>query len=118
MSRTEIPDDFPREAPISVVSGYQPKIGLRRIEGKYVAGYTEDELRERYDECIRLADHLAIYCKRKAAEKNWTLEVTVQRVEQSARAKVTAGEWELSREECEWMLRQMRNRLADKAAME
>ncbi|VVE37649.1 hypothetical protein PCO31110_04022 [Pandoraea communis] len=118
MSNEAIPEDFPRDSTISTMPGYQPKIGVRRVEGKYIAGYTEDELRERYDECVRLSGQLASYCRRKMAEKKWGLDEAINRVESSVRAKVSTGEWKLSNQECEWMLEKMRKRLADESAAE
>ncbi|MFK0378362.1 hypothetical protein [Pandoraea sp. NPDC090278] len=111
MTSAQVPDDFPRDVTIPVVPGYQPKIGARRVDGKYIVGYTNEELQERYDECVRMAGQLATYCRKKATENGWTLLLTIERVEPAVWRKVKSHEWVFSVAECEWMLALMRRLL-------
>ena len=53
-----VPDDFPRDVTPASLSGAQPKLAGRLIEGKLVVGLTEDERRERWDICEDLAQQL------------------------------------------------------------
>ncbi|MGF6636513.1 hypothetical protein [Paraburkholderia sp. MM6662-R1] len=103
-----VPADFPREALNTLLSGAQPKIGLRRINGKIYAGLTEEELFERYDACDDLAQQLAAYCTRKAEENpEWTRAFNLERTERGV-ARRNQEEWDLSAAELAWVFRRMR----------
>lgn len=105
MNQRVIPDDFPREQPARVVTGAQPKLVVRLIEGRYYAGLTEEELRERYDLCEDLAHQLAGYAARKMAEHGWLLDDAMSRVEKSVTRKVSMRRWEFSPAEITWTMR-------------
>lgn len=107
-----VPDNFPRDPCPGLVSGSQPKVLVREIDGRYVAGLTDDELWMRYDACEDLARQLATYTARKMSEFDWSLDETVERVEKSVTRKVHSGIWELSAQEIQWMMRRTRELLS------
>ncbi len=53
-----IPADFPRQGSLSAVAGAQPKLLARKIDGKFVAGLTQEELHARHDNCADLVEQL------------------------------------------------------------
>jgi len=63
-----IADDFPRSEHLGSVSGYQPKLIGKFADGKFVTGWTEVELLERFDTCADLVQQLIGYCNRKLSE--------------------------------------------------
>ncbi|CAG2159417.1 hypothetical protein [Cupriavidus numazuensis] len=115
MTNRVIPDDFPREPGHGVVSGAQPKLVLRRIDGRYYAGLTEDELWERYDACEDLAQQLAGYAARKMSEHVCPLDDVLTRVEKSVANKVSTGRWDLSSAEIAWTMKRTRELLTNQA---
>lgn len=67
-----IPENFPRGL-FAAVPGVHPKLCVRLADGKYVSGWTEEELRRRYDNCEDMACQLVTYATRKATENpDWT----------------------------------------------
>ncbi len=95
------------------MSGYQPKVLLRKIDGEYVAGPTDEEVFARYDACEDLAQQLAPYTKRKQAENpSWLLDETLSRVEAGVASKVSDGQWDLSSAEIAWIMTRVRQVLA------
>ncbi|WP_239483039.1 hypothetical protein [Paraburkholderia sp. C35] len=95
------------------MSGYQPKVLLREIDGKYVAGLTEEELFARYDACEDLAQQLVPYVTRKRAENpSWSLDETLSKVEAGVDNKVADGQWDISRDEIVWIMGRVRQALA------
>lgn len=101
---TKIPADFPRGI-LAAVAGVQPKLCVRLIDGKYVSGWTEEELLCRYDNCEDLAHQLASYLTRKAAENpDWTREFNLNRVAKALAAKAQSGEWDITTEEQAWIV--------------
>ncbi|WER46029.1 hypothetical protein CupriaWKF_00080 [Cupriavidus sp. WKF15] len=112
MTDRVIPGDFPREQGPAVVSGAQPKLALRRVDGTYYAGLTEEELWERYDICEDLARQLAGYAARKMAEHGWLLDDAMSRVEKSVTKKVSMRTWEFSPTEITWTMKRTRELLS------
>ncbi|ONC30088.1 hypothetical protein AQ915_20660 [Burkholderia pseudomallei] len=112
MNRPAVPEDFPRP-PVGAVSGYQPKVLLREIDGGYVAGPTDDELFARYDACEDLAQQLVPYATRKQAENpSWSLDETLSKIEASVASKVSDGQWDVSPDEIAWIMKRVRQALA------
>jgi vacuolar-type H+-ATPase subunit I/STV1 len=100
-----VPDDFPRELPRVSPAGSRAKVAVRRIEGRYRAGYSEEEMLERYQACEDLAEQLASYCARKAKENpSWSWEFNLSRVRERVAQKVNAGLWEVSEAEQIWVM--------------
>lgn len=112
MTQRVIPDDFPREQPPGVVTGVQPKLVVRLIDGKYYTGLTEDELWERYDICEDLAQQLAGYATRKMSEHGWLVDDVLRRVEASVVKKVSTRVWEFSPAEIAWTMKRTRELLS------
>ena len=109
MVGNHIPDDFPREFIRASLAGSQPKIAARLIDGRYVAGLTDEELAERYDSCEDLAQQLAAYCTRKASENSeWTQEFNFGRMRKGVEKKVHAGVWDISPTEHAWVMGRVR----------
>ncbi|WP_150738265.1 hypothetical protein [Pandoraea anapnoica] len=108
-----VPEDFPRDDTVPAMPGYQPKLGARRIDGKYIVGLTDDELHERYAECSRVVDQLVAYTKRKASENGWAIENAFERVASAVRSKIASREWGLTHQECEWVLQKVRHQFID-----
>ena len=103
-----VPDDFPRESTPAVVPGAQPKLLVRRVDGRYQSALTYEELWTRYDACEDLARQLAIYGSRKMEQFGWPKSDVLEKVERSLNRKVSAGEWDLSRAEIDWVMRRTR----------
>ena len=55
----KIPDSFPLDPWPAALSGAQPKLAVRLIDGKYVTGLTDAERIERYEICEALAQRLS-----------------------------------------------------------
>lgn len=106
---TEIPADFPRQAPLASIAGVQPKLTMiRTADGRYVQGQTDDELRARYDMCADLVDQLVRYCEKKARERpEWSQDELLRKVDTSVRSKG----WDVSSEELNWVMARMRERV-------
>lgn len=107
-----LPDDFPREGPIGAVSGAQPKLVARALDGKYVVGWTEQELLGRHDYCEDLVQQLVAYCLRKAQENpDWSHEFNFDRMARGLVQKVQAGKWDVTPDELAWMTGRIRSLL-------
>lgn len=105
-----VPPDFPRETMPGAVTGVQPKLLARLIDGEYVVGMTDAELHERYVMCHDLVEQLVAYCRRKAAENGgWTHAQILERVRKGTLQK--AREWQLSDNEVKWLLGQVSKQL-------
>lgn len=109
MPNHTIPSDFPREAPLGSVPGAQPKLLVRLVNGKYIAGLTDTELLERYEGCEDLAQQCATYCTRKVADNPaLTRELCLANVRKGFSLKVQAGEWDFSAAEQDWVMMRAR----------
>lgn len=100
MNLNDVPEDFPRIAIPAVVTGVQPKIGVREIDGRYVAGQTEEERYERWDVCEDLARQLLRVAKKEEVERpEQSRETTLRRV----RISVSQKSW-CSEDELDWLI--------------
>lgn len=96
----DIPSDFPRRFPGSV-PGVQAKLPARFIDGSYVAGETEAELRVRFDACDDLVAKLSDYSRQKQAKlPGLALPELLRRLRRSVAAKG----WDISPEELQWVM--------------
>jgi len=99
-----IPADFPRAMP-AAVAGVQPKLCVRLVAGKYVAGWTDNELQIRYANCEDLVQQLTAYVSRKATENpDWTREFNLKRLEKALAGKGKSGEWDVTTDEQAWIM--------------
>lgn len=104
-----VPEDFPREGPVVSIAGAQPKLAARLVDGKYIGGWTPDELRERYESCEDLAGQLVSYCTRKALENpEWSREFNLQRTARGMSEKVIGGRWDVTKAEQVWVMERVR----------
>jgi len=103
-TKTTVPADFPR-GNLAAVAGVQPKLCVRLIDGKYVSGWTEEELLCRYENCEDMAHQLVSYLIRKANENpDWTREFNLNRVAMAMAAKAQRGEWDITTDEQAWIM--------------
>lgn len=102
-----VPDDFPRDLTPASLSGAQPKLGARVIDGRYVVGQTDDERFERWEICEDLAQQLVAKAQKDAAKYlHHSRAVTLQRIKQAVRCKG----W-TSVAETEWLIERLRTLL-------
>ncbi|WP_035883338.1 hypothetical protein [Cupriavidus metallidurans] len=100
MNLSEVPEEFPRTTISAVVTGVRPKIGVREIDGRYVAGQTEEERYERWDICEDLARQLLPVARRDETEHpGQQREKTLRRV----RISVSQKGW-CSESELDWLI--------------
>lgn len=104
----QVPADFPRRGEPASLSGFQPKLGVRLVDGKFVEGWTDEELCARFDACADLVEQLTGYCNRKLAElPDTSLSALLPRVRKGVEAK----DWGLSAEELDWIMKQLSSRM-------
>ncbi|MDN7908309.1 hypothetical protein QZM18_29935 [Burkholderia diffusa] len=106
-----MPDDFPREPDLGAVTGVQPKLLVREVDGRYQSALTDEELWVRYDACEDLAAQLSEYASRKIATSGLMPDLALNRAEKGMRLKVDAGEWEFSQREVAWVIKRTRQLL-------
>lgn len=103
-----VPRDFPYDPFPSAVSGVQPKLSVRRVNGQFVQGISDDERAERFAICADLAEQLVVYCRRKHAERpDESMEELLQRIEDATRVKA----WDVSPIELTWCFNRVNERL-------
>jgi len=112
MTARRVPDDFPRELDPGSVTGVQPKLLVREVDGHY-RGLTDEQLWVRYDACEDLASQLSAYISRKIASSGLAQDVALTRAEKGVRLKVDAGEWDFSQREVAWVMKRTRQLLLD-----
>ncbi|KGV23549.1 hypothetical protein X894_343 [Burkholderia pseudomallei MSHR4462] len=112
MTNRQVPDDFPREPDPGAVTGAQPKILVRKVDGRYQTAITDEEVQARYDACEDLAAQLCEYALRKVATSGLAPDVALSRAEKGLRAKVNAGQWDFSQCEVDWLVKRTRQLLA------
>ena len=99
-----VPLGFPRETLSGGVPGAQPKLLVRKVGDKYLAGMTDEECEQRYEICIDLSQQLILYCRRKQAEKpEWSTGDILRKINQGIRSK----NWDLSEAEILWTMEQV-----------
>jgi hypothetical protein len=97
----EIPADFPRGLLPGSVPGAQPKLLVRKVGDKYLAGMTDEEWEQRYEICIDLSQQLILYCRRKQEDKpEWSTGDILRKISQGIRSK----NWGLSKAEIMWTM--------------
>lgn len=103
-----IPDDFPRQGPLGAVSGVQVKLLARKIDGRFVAGPTHEELYARFDNCADLVDQLVGYVQRKLASMPGT---SIDELLPRVRRGVANKGWDVSSAEMDWIFRKVADQL-------
>ncbi|MEX3639675.1 MULTISPECIES: hypothetical protein [unclassified Paraburkholderia] len=99
-----VPNNFPSDDSPSVVAGARPKICVVLSEGKYVAGQTDLDRKERWSICEDLAHQLIPKAESDAAaHPEHSNELTLERV----RAAVARKGW-VSNAELTWLISRMR----------
>lgn len=100
----DFPQDFPRDYAASL-AGIQPKLAVRVVDGKYVTGYTDEELHARWLFCEDLAVQLKDRTLRKISEgKVSDLERFYTETERRSRV----SGWGVSEAELQWILSRMK----------
>lgn len=87
------------------MTGVQPKLLVREVDGRYQSGLTEEQLWVRYDACEDLARQLSAYVSRKIASSGLSPDVALTRAERGLKLKVDAGEWDFSQPEVAWVMK-------------
>ncbi|RQU47891.1 hypothetical protein DF147_09715 [Burkholderia cenocepacia] len=105
MTDSRVPDDFPREPDAGAVTGVQPKLLVREVDGRYQTALSDEDLRVRYEVCEDLASQLAAYAARKISTSSMSRDVALTRVEKGTRLKVDSGEWDFSQAEVDWVVK-------------
>lgn len=104
----QIPEDFPRDPYPGTVPGAQEKFIARLINGRYVVGLTDEELKERHDACVDLVAQLVPYCLRKQSENpSWTTADVLRRVQVGVQSK----RWGYSPAEIFWVVNKLATEL-------
>lgn len=115
MTPRRVPDDFPRDQDLGSVTGVQPKVLVREVDGRYQSGLSEEQLWVRYDACEDLASQLSAYVSRKIDSSGLSPDVALTRAKKGVRLKVDAGEWDFSRAEVAWVMNRTRQLLLPEA---
>jgi hypothetical protein len=109
-SNNPVPDDFPRNRQPTSVSGYQQKLALRKVDGQFVEGWTDEELHARFDACSDLVEQLTAYSKRKLAEKP---EMSVAALLPKVRRGIEGKGWDLTEAELDWVMARVAKNMCD-----
>ncbi|MBN3761971.1 hypothetical protein [Burkholderia sp. Ac-20365] len=109
-----VPDDFPREPDLGSVTGVQPKVLVREVDGRYQSSLSEEQLWMRYDACEDLAAQLSAYVLRKVATSGLSPDVALTRAEKGVRLKVGSGDWDVSQAEIAWVMKRAQELLLEK----
>jgi hypothetical protein len=112
MTDRHVPDDFPREPDLGSVTGVQPKLLVREVDGRYQSGLSKEQLWVRYDACEDLASQLSAYVSRKISSSGLSPGVALTRAEKGVRLKVDAGEWDFSQREVAWVMKRTQQLLS------
>lgn len=98
-----VPADFPRRGE-GALSGIQPKLAVRLIDGNFVGGETDEELVVRYEACQDLVTQLTELAARKRAQY---AEVPLKEyLRRLAKGVVNKG-WGLDDRELSWVMLQI-----------
>ncbi|WP_342959546.1 hypothetical protein [Paraburkholderia azotifigens] len=115
MTDRQVPADFPREPDPGALTGVQPKLLVREVDGCYQSALSDVELWVRFDACEDLASQLSAYVSRKIASSGLSPDVALTRAEKGVRLKVDAGEWDFSQREVAWVMKRTRQLLLPEA---
>ncbi|WP_167401269.1 DUF2442 domain-containing protein [Paraburkholderia eburnea] len=103
-----IPNDFPANSSATSLAGAQPKLAVRKIAGRFVAGLTARERYARWDVCEDLAQQLVAKALKDAERfPENSREMTLRRVRQAIEGKAWTSELET-----DWLIERLRLLLA------
>lgn len=102
-----VPDDYPRDPYPSGLGGAQPKFSARLIDGRYVVGPTEEELKERYLFCASWVETLVEYFPNKRLRRP---DMSVEDVMQYIHAGIRSERGDLGEAELDWIMAKLRAR--------
>lgn len=114
--RRDVPEDFPRQSTPGAVAGTQPKLLVRRVEGRYKTALTDEQLRTRYEACEDLARQLFEYASRKLGIFGWSSDEALNKIEESVARRVSAGDWDLSPDEIGWVVKRTQQLLSTRVS--
>lgn len=100
---TSVPTDFPR-CGVASVGGAQPKLVGRIVQGRFVEGWTDEELLTRYEGCRDLAEQLVEYARRKRVQM---AELPLREFLRRMRAGVLKKRWDVDPDELTWVMRRV-----------
>jgi hypothetical protein len=105
---SQVPADFPWNPTPALLSGTQPKLAGRWLDGRFVVGLTAEERYTRWDMCEDLAQQLVPKTLKDAAKypKN-SRDVTLKRMRRAIEGK----NW-TARLETDWLMQRLRVLLA------
>ena len=102
--RLGVPADFPWHPTPASLSGSQPKLAGRMIDGKFVVGLTAEERRVRWDMCEDLAQQLVPKALKDAAKyPQHSHDVTLGRMRRAIEGK----QW-TEGSETDWLMERLR----------
>nr|WP_295078226.1 hypothetical protein [uncultured Roseateles sp.] len=113
-SLKDIASDFPRSRHLGCVSGYQPKLVGRLVEGVFVTGWTDEELLQRFETCDDLVHQLTAYCSRKLKDQP---AVAVPTLMQRVRSSVEAKGWDITEDELGWIMMHVEKAMGDRPSI-
>ena len=100
----QVPSDFPWDPTPALLSGTQPKLAGRWIDGRFVVGLTAEERYIRWDMCEDLAQQLVPKTLKDAAKyPQNSREVTLRRMKKAIQSKG----W-MERVETDWLMSRLR----------
>ena len=100
----QVPSDFPWDPTPALLSGTQPKLAGRGIDGRFVVGLTAEERYIRWDMCEDLAQQLVPKTLKDAAKyPQNSREVTLRRMKKAIQSKG----W-TERVETDWLMSRLR----------
>ncbi len=101
---SQVPADFPWDPTPALLSGTQPKLAGRLIDGRFVVGLTAEERYIRWDMCEDLAQQLVPKTLKDAAKyPQNSREVTLRRMKKAIQSKG----W-TERVETDWLMSRLR----------
>ena len=102
-----VPDDFPRDPFPAALTGAQPEVTARLIDGEYIVGLMDEERRARFLMCKDLIKQLADYAERKRTERiDMNLPALLDAIDLSVRKKG----WGVAGIELDWIMGRVRAR--------
>jgi hypothetical protein len=101
---SQVPADFPWDPTPALLSGSQPKLAGRWLDGRFVVGLTAEERWVRWDMCEDLAQQLVPKTLKDAAKyPQNSREVTLRRMKRAIQSKG----W-TERVETDWLMERLR----------
>jgi hypothetical protein len=101
---SQVPADFPWDPTPALLSGSQPKLAGRWLDGRFVVGLTAEERWVRWDMCEDLAQQLVPKTLKDAAKyPEHSRDVTLKRIRRAIQGK----NW-TERVETDWLMERLR----------